>query len=322
VATDTPTAAALAVAVPRVGPADVLSTVVRPVRALQEGEVLIRVAASPVHPTDTAMRSGEHADLYGELPDPCTPGMDLAGTIAAIGPGVDRFAVGDEVMAVVHPLRPEGGAQAELVVAPAVSVATVPAGASLLEAASLPMNGLTALHAIDVLALPPGAVLAVSGGAGTLASLAIPLAKAAGLTVVADAAPADEALVRGFGADVVVPRSDDLAATLRERYPDGVDAVLDTAVIGPPVLAAVRDGGVLATVRLFRGESERGIDVRPVWVSERMADTAALEHLRDLVVDGTLTLPPVVATYPPARAGEAHTRMEAGGVRGRLLIVF
>ena len=94
------------------------------------------------------------------------------------------------------------------------------------------MNGLTALRGLELLDLPAGATLLVTGGAGLLASYVIPLAKRAGLRVLADANPADEEFVRGLGADVVLPRGDGLAAAVRDAVPDGVDAVFDTALLG------------------------------------------------------------------------------------------
>ena len=111
---------------------------------------------------------------------------------------------------------------------PARSVVPVPAGATFEQAATLPMNGLTALLGLELLDLPPGASLLVTGGAGLLASYVIPLAKRAGLRVLADASPADEELVRSFGADVVLPRGEALRRL--PRGPGGVDGVFDTAL--------------------------------------------------------------------------------------------
>ena len=111
------------------------------------------------------------------------------------------------------------------------------------------MNGLTALRGLELLDLEPGATLGVTGGAGLLASYVIPLAKLRGLRVLADAGPADAELVRGFGADVVLPRGDDLPEAMRAAAPGGVDAVFDTAVLGRGIFAAIRTGGALAFVR-------------------------------------------------------------------------
>ena len=194
--------------------------------------------------------------------------MDAAGTVESVGAGVERLAVGDEVMAAVMPRRPEGGAQAELVVLPAASVVPIPQGATLEQAATLPMNGLTALRGLELLDLEPGATLGVTGGAGLLASYVIPLAKLRGLRVLADAGPADAELVRGFGADVVLPRGDDLPEAMRAAAPGGVDAVFDTAVLGRGIFAAIRPGGALAFVRTWDGDDvEDGIEIHRVLVA-------------------------------------------------------
>jgi len=184
------------------------------------------------------------------------------------------------------------------------------------------MNGLTALLGLDLLALREGATLAVSGGAGLLASYVIPLAKERGLRVLADAKPADEALVRSFGADLVVPRGDGFVAAVRDAAPDGADGLYDTALLGRDAFGAIRDGGAMAVVRGWDDSpGERGIDVRPVWVRTVLERTDWLEHLREAAGAGRLQLR-VAGEYPPERAAEAHAAMEAGGLRGRAVIVF
>jgi NADPH:quinone reductase-like Zn-dependent oxidoreductase len=310
-----------AVGIPEFGDPEVLTVIDRPVRDPGPGEVVVRVAAAAVNPTDLTTRSGAAAKAFAAFPPPYVPGMDAAGTIERVGDGVDRLTVGDEVMAAVLPRRPEGGAQAELIVLPAASVVPIPHGATLQAAATLPMNGLTAIHALDLLAIPAGGTLLITGGAGHLSALTIPLAKERGLRVLADARSDETGLVAGYGADDVLARGDGLAARVRELVPAGVDAVLDAALLGPAIHPAVRDGGGYAAVRGFRGETERGIVPHEVWVAERLEDTQALLHLRELAGDGRLPLP-VAGTFAPEQAAEAHRRMEAGGVRGRLLIVF
>ena len=194
-----------AVVITQPGGVDVLEVADRPARDPGEGEVRIAVKAAAVNPTDIGLRQLGGGD---QLPSPWVPGMDAAGVVESVGPGVERAARGDEVMAVVSPRRPEGGAEQELLVVPAASVVPIPDGASMPEAATLPMNGLTALRGLDMLGLESGETLAVAGGAGLLGSYVISLAKERGLRVIADAKPEDEELVRSFGADVVVPRSD------------------------------------------------------------------------------------------------------------------
>lgn len=307
-----------AVGISEPGGPEVLSVIDRDVRAPGAEEVRIRVRAAAVNPTDIGLRNLGVA----QVDPPWTPGMDAAGVIESVGSGVGRLRVGEEVMAAVAPRRPEGGAQAELLVVPAASVVPVPAGASLEQAATLPMNGLTALLGLELLGLAEGQWLLVSGGAGLLASYVIPLAASRGVRVMADARPEDEALVHGFGAEVVVPRGVGLTAAVRETVPDGVAALFDTALLGSSVFPAIADAGQIAVVRGWDdSETERGIAVRQVWVREVLERTDWLERLRRLASDGTLQLR-VAGRYPPEQAAEAQRVTAAGGLRGRAVIVF
>jgi len=307
-----------AVAIVEPGGPEVLRVIERDVRDPGPGEVRLAVRAAAVNPTDIGLRQRGAEGI----PPPWVPGMDAAGTVESVGVGVEHLAVGDEVMAAVSPRRPEGGAQAELVVVPAASVVPAPEGATLEQAATLPMNGLTALRGLELLDLEPGATLAVTGGAGLLASYVIPIAKLRGLRVLADAGPADAELVRGFGADVVVPRGDDLAEAIRGAAPGGVDAVFDTAVLGRSMFPAIRTGGAMAFVRGWDGDDvENGITIRRVLVADVLERTDWLRELSELAARDMLALR-VAATFPPERSPDAHRQMEAGGLRGRAVIVF
>ena len=284
------------------------------------GEVRIRVRAAAVNPTDTLVRNGSRAESQKEFEPPYVPGMDAAGVVDAIGDGATTgLAVGDEVMAIVVP-RGSHGSYSEYIVVPTESVARIPTGASLVEASTLPMNGLTARRALDLLALQPGQSIAVTGAAGAFGGYVVQLAKAEGLRVIADASPADMELVRGFGAEVVA-RGDGLAQRIRDLVPDGVDALADGALLFGQALPAVRDGGGLAVVRTYSGDTERGITIHPVWVREYAREQGKLDRLRELAGEGVLTLR-VAGTFTPDQAGEAHRILEAGGTRGRLVIEF
>ena len=204
---------------------------------------------------------------------------------------------------------------------PGRSVAHVPAGISLEQAATLPMNGLTVRKAFDMLALEPGQTVAVTGAAGAVGGYAVELGNVAGLRVIAVAGPQDSALLAGFGANVILPRGDDIVGRIREIAPGGVDGLIDAAVIGAPILGAVKDGGGLACVRAFEGETERGITIHQVRVGEYYENQEALEDLAKLVAAGKLTLR-VSETFPPERTAEAQQKMSRGGIRGRLVIVF
>ncbi len=296
-----------------------LEVVDRPVREPGPGEVRISVKAAAVNPTDIGLREYGGGD---QLPPPWTPGMDAAGVVESSGEGVDRLSVGDQVMAAVAPRRPEGGAQSELIVVPAASVVSIPEGVTLAQAATLPMNGLTAKRGLEMLGLVRGATLAVTGGAGVLGSYVIPLARRDGLRVIADAKPEDEELVRSFGADVTVGRGAEFVSAVREASPDGVDGLYDTALLGRDVFGAIKDGGGMVVVRGWDGsEPERDIQIHPVMVSEVLDRTDWLEELRQIAGDGGIQLR-VVGEYPPERVAEAQQVMDAGGLRGRVVIVF
>ena len=254
-------------------------------------------------------------------PPPYIPGMDAAGVIDEIGAGVETgLAVGDAVMAMVVPSGSHGAYRESIVLA-ADAVARAPAGASHAEAATLPMNGLTARRTLDQLALRPGQTVAVTGAAGCYGGYVVQLAKADGLRVIGDASPADTALVRDLGADIVVPRGDDIAAQIRAVAPEGVDGLADGAVQNELAVGAVRDGGAFASVRGWRGTGEREIAFHRTMVTryDRRADL--LDRLREQTEAGQISLR-VAATYAPEQAWEAHRRLEAGGTRGRCVIVF
>jgi len=302
-----------------------IQIVERDVRAPAANEVRIAVKAAAVNPTDLLLRDSHfrsHLVPATERPSLIVPGMDAAGIIESVGPGVSRLRPGEKVMAVVLPRRPEGGAYAEHIVAPAASVVPIPAGASLAEASTLPMNGLTALLALELAALKTGQVLAVSGGAGLLAHYAIAAAKHRGIKVVADAKPGETALVRSYGAEVVVERGPGFAEATRKAFPEGVDALLDTAVLGEKSFRAIRDGGIYIPVRGWGDQpSERGIKIKPVFVHEVLERTEWLEQLRDLVAAGAIKLR-VAGEYSPEQTADAQSALAAGGLRGRPVILF
>lgn len=307
-----------AVGITEAGDPDVLQVLNLPEPQPGPGEVRIRVRAAAVNPTDTLLRAGARGAPDG----PAVPGMDAAGVVDQLGAGVDtgRLSVGQDVVALVVP-RGAHGAYAEQIVVPAGSVVPAPAGAEPTAAATLLMNAMTARLALDALALSSGDTLAVTGAAGAFGGYAVQLGKADGLRVVADAKDSDTELVRTLGADDVVPRGDDVADRIRELVPDGVPGLADGALLNDRAVPAVADGGGLATVRGWNGPAERGVTVHPVMVPEGATDTAALARLVRQAEEGVLSLR-VAQVLPADRAPEAHRLLEAGGVRGRIVLDF
>jgi len=303
------------------GGPDVLQVVDLPEGHAGPGEVRIRVHAATVNPTDVAVRNGMRAQQQKADPPPYVPGMEVAGIVDEVGSGVsERLKVGDAVMAIVLP-KGSHGAYREQIVLDARSVAGAPANRTHAEAATLPMNGLTARQSLDLLNLSPGQVIAVTGAAGAYGGYVIQLAKAEGLTVIADASEKDETLVASLGADIVVRRGDDVVSQIREHFPQGVDGIADGAVLNELVIPAVRDGGAFTSVRGFLGAPQREIRFTATLVGSYVHQWEKLDRLRQQVEASTITLR-VAEVYPPERAADAHRRLEAGGTRGRLIIQF
>lgn len=288
---------------------------------LGTGKVRIDVNVAAVSPTDTGVRSGKRADSDRAPDAGDVPGMDVAGAVAELGPDTDHgLSVGDRVVGVVKPSWTHGAYRDEIVL-PIGSVVRAPVDASDAAAATLPMNALTARRALDLLDLEAGEVLAVTGAAGTLGGYLIQLAKADGLSVVADAAEKDDELVRAAGADILVRRGDDVADRIRGVVPNGVDGLADAAIQSGQVLLAVKDGGGVATFRGYRGDGTRELRVEPVAVRDVAEERDMLARLRDQAEHGVFTLR-VADVLSAAEASEAHRRLEAGGVRGRLVLDF
>ena len=310
-----------AVGVTSYGGPEALALVDLPELSAGPGQIRLRVHAATVNPTDTYVRNGDRAALQAESAGPYVPGMDAAGVVEEIGEGVTNdLSVGDRAMAIVIPEGTHGAYRENLVV-PAESVARMPEGASFAEASTLPMNGLTARLSLDLLGLEPGQTLAVTGAAGCYGGYMVQLAKADGLTVIADAAEADTELVTALGADIVVRRGADVADQIRGHFPDGVDGLADGSVQNAEVISAVRDGGSFTSIRGFEGEPQRAISFTATWVRSYALEQGKLDQLRQQAEDGVVTLR-VAQTYPAERASDAHARLEAGGTRGRCVIEF
>jgi NADPH:quinone reductase len=206
--------------------------------------------------------------------------MEAAGIVDEVGSGVpDRPKVGDAVMAIVVP-KGSHGAYREQIVLDARLVVRAPTGKTHAEACSLPMNGLTARQSLDLLKLSPGQVIAVIGAAGAYGGYIVRLAKAEGLTVIADASERDEKLVALLGADIVVRRGDDVASRIRRHFPQGVDGLADGAVLNELVIPAVLDGGAFTSVRGFQGIPQRDIHFKATYVRSYVQDFEKLDRLR------------------------------------------
>lgn len=301
------------------GGPDVLRIVELPAPSPGVGEVAISVRAAPVNPTDLLMRSGAQVALMSGLTPPYLAGVEFSGEVAELGEGVSGLSVGMPVMGVVDARRPEGGAYVERIVVPADSVAAIPPRPNWSVYAAVPLNGLTAILALESLALPGGSTLLVTGAAGALGGFCVQLARELGLRVVVDARSADEPWSRALGAEVVVPRGPSMEEDVRRHFRAGVDAAIDAARVGQGAAGSVRDGGRIIRVRVSDLASSRRIEERVISYLTAIRRTGLLRQLADLVEVGRLT-PRIAAEMPLERAAVAHRMLEAGGVRGRLVL--
>jgi NADPH:quinone reductase len=303
------------------GGPDVLHFVELPDPEAGLGQLRIRVHGAAVNPADSRQRSGARADLLKDIPPPYVPGMDVAGILEQIGEGASTdLKIGDHVMAIVVNHGSHGG-YSERVVVPAESVARVPVGVTDAEAATLPMNGLTARLALDTLGLGSSQTVAITGAAGALGGYVVQLAKADGLHVIADASPDDEQLVKALGADVIVRRGPEFSERVRQAAPEGADGLVDGALLNELVIPAVRDGGQIVTLRGFEGNVDRGITFHPVWVLDYAREQKKLDRLREQVDNGQVALR-AARIIPAEKAAEAHRILEAGGIRARLVLAL
>jgi len=298
------------------GGPDVLQVVEVPAPEVAPGRVLVRVSAATVNPADWFTRTGVLAAMTPGLEPPLVLGWDLAGVVEVAGGG---FEAGQRVVGMVPWFDERTGTYAELVAADPAWLAPLPAGVSDVVGAALPLNGLTASQAVDLVGLTAGQTLLVTGASGAVGGYAVQLASAAGLRVLAVGSGGDEAHLRGLGAEQLLERAgpDELVAAVRSAVPGGVDGVLDAAPVGPTLIGAVRDGGVFITVLDPAVPApERGIRADKVSV---VPDPAGLRRLVAAQAAGTLTTR-VADTMALAQAGAAQERAAAGGLRGKIVL--
>ena len=285
------------------------------------GQIRIRNFAASVNPVDVSVRNGSMAQMQKVNPPPYIPGMDAAGIIDQIGKNVKTdLNVGDSVMAMVLP-NGDHGAYKENIVLDQNAVVKVPKNTTHIQASTLPMNSLTARLSLDLLDLSKGQVLAVTGSPGAYGGFVVQLAKADGLTVIADSNDSDKSLLESLGVDIIIPRGEGFAERIRQEFPDGVDGMADGALLNEAAIEAVKDGGSFTSVRGFKGELQRNIDFTATWVTAYDCKKDKLETLCEQAESGVLTLR-VADSVTMENAAEAHKKLEAGGTRGRMVIEF
>lgn len=282
------------------------------------GEVRVAVAGTTFNPVDDGIRGGY---LQGPFPValPHIPGVEVAGTVDALGDGATGVDVGEKVVGFLPMLA--DGASAEYVVAPAEVLVRAPSGVRLADAAALPMTGLTAWQALfDDAELATGQRILINGAGGAVGGYAVQLARRAGAHVIAIGSPRSSTRLRELGADDVVDHTaTDVAAALG----DPVDVLLNLASVSAPDLAAlvglVRDGGVV--VNTVPGTPSPGDDargVRAVGVFVR-SDADQLGELVARVERGELRLG-VDRRVALADLPSIHAEADAGTLRGKVVV--
>lgn len=283
------------------------------------GEVLIATEAATVNPADFALVTGAVAARlpWGSAP-PYTPGWDLAGRVVAAGEGVDPSVTGSRVLGFSLWFESLRGTQAALVALPVGNTVPVPEGLPSAQLTTIGLNGLTAWRGLADLKLADGETLVVAGAAGSVGGFAVELAAARGFTVIAVVREDQKQDALDLGASAVVIAGDaGLGAAVRDIVPDGADALLDTASIAGPALAAVRDGGKYVTVTKLP-VTERGIDV---FRSGGRMDAQALRTLADMANSGRLHTP-VAQAYGIDDARAAYEALAERTGRGRITLSF
>jgi len=317
----------------RPGGPEVLLPATRPTPRPAKGEVVIKVAAAGINRPDLLQRQGAYPAPPGASD---LPGLEVAGTVAALGEGVTWPPLGAEICALVA-----GGGYAEYVAVDARHCLAIPAGLDLIQAASLPETFFTVWHNVfERGRLAAGEKLLVHGGSGGIGTTAIQLGKAFGATVFTTASAAKLDALRSLGADRAIDyAAEDFVAVIKEETGGkGVDVILD--MVGADYLArnikALATEGRMVSIAFLKGSTAE-VNFMPVMLKRltltgstlrpQSNDTKAriahglADKVWPLIAAGRIR-PVVDATFPLAQAADAHRRMEASAHIGKLVLVL
>jgi NADPH:quinone reductase-like Zn-dependent oxidoreductase len=301
------------------GGSEVLELVEVDVPEPQTNEVLIRVRAAGINPVDWLIRAGNIPPILGE--PPFTLGYDVSGVVEKVASGVARFKPGDEV----HGMTRDGGSYAEFVSTSARTLALKPPSLNHIEAAALPLAGLTAWQAlVDGAALEAGRRILIHGSGGGVGHLAVQIAKARGAYVIGTASAEKRDFVLGLGADEVFDyRTVDFVQGV-----DDVDVAFNLINANTGLnysersLEIIRPGGVLVTA-VERDDTKLAAQAEAARVRYVEAavesDYAQLERLDELVSEGRLRVQ-VAHAFPLEEAGKAHELVEQGHIKGKIVL--
>jgi NADPH:quinone reductase-like Zn-dependent oxidoreductase len=273
------------------------------------GQVLVRVAAASVNPIDYKRRAGLTKDFY-PMQFPGLIGVDMAGTVVKIGPGVEGFSAGDRVFAMAD------NTYAELCVVAASVLAKVPEGLDLIDAAALPLVTTTGNQLISATGIKAGQTVMVVGAVGNVGRSAVFTAKDRGAKVIAGVLKRQADQAKSVGADQVVATDDDTA--IASLSP--LDAVADTVGgrTAEKLIAKVKPEGVFASVAGAPQNAAKYPAVKVVPVFSKF-DRKTLEFMGEAVRDGKLVIP-IGEKLPLSEAAEAQAAAEKGGI-GKILLL-
>src|SRR5215211_2787831 len=287
-----------------------------PTPQIAPNEVLVRVQASSVNPVDGAIASGMLKDMV-EHEFPVVLGRDFSGVVEQAGSEVRDLSEGDEVFGFVPGTGPtvHNGSWAELIAIPESVATRKPDDVDTASAAAL--AAITALSALDALGVSEGDTVLIVGANGGVGSFAVQLATEAGATVIAPALPEDEEYLRELGVSEVLDRDSDVAALVHERYPDGIEALLDLVSYAPEGFdthaEVLKDDGRGASPLSAAGEGSERHNVGAVPSQENLQRLARLLEARTLWV-------PVQRTYELEQAGEGLRALATEHTQGKWAI--
>ena len=295
------------------GDVDVLNVVDVPQPEPGPGQVLVRVRAAGINPGEAKIRSGlMHARWPATFPS--GQGSDLAGTVAALGPGATAIAENQAVIGYTN----SRASQAEFVLVDADHLTPKPAEVPWEVAGGLFVVGVTAYAAVRAVAPAPGEVVVVAGAAGGVGSIAVQLARLTGSTVIGLASHANHEWLRGLGV-IPVPYGDGVADRIRQAA-DHIDAFIDT--VGADYVDLALELGVqpsrIDTIANFAAVQEHGVKGDGSAVG---ASAGALAALAGLIAAGQLEVP-VAGTFPLSQVREAYRELAKGHTRGKIVLLM
>jgi NADPH:quinone reductase-like Zn-dependent oxidoreductase len=282
--------------------------------AIGDDEVLVKVHATSLNPVDRFTRAG-YLQGMANFQLPFTPGLDLAGVVAAIGAGVTELAVGDEVYGYSNMMRQ--GAYAEYAVVGTAEVARKPKSIDFVHAAAVPLTALSAWQALNAAGLRAGQTILIHGASGGVGSFAVQFARLRGTRIMGTASTGKADFLHELGVDEVI----DYTSTRFEDVARNVDVVLDT--VGGEVMerswGVLKPGGTLIT--LAGQPDQAAAEAHGVRGSGMMAQANVqdLTEIAALIDDGQVK-PVVSKILPLAEAAAAHAILEGGHLTGKIVL--